>query len=102
MRKSKPLENDFRDISCLSTEDLVLWAFFTSSLKWGSIYLAIVLLLLLTPKRAVRNWERVRRNEERVRIRAVPAFAEVKKKIREKMLMLAGRARTSGSVAHKS
>ena len=58
--------------------------------------------MLLTPKRAVRNWERVRCNEERVRIRAVPAFAEVKKKIREKMLMLAGRARTSGSVAHKS
>ena len=36
--------------------------------------------MLLTLKRAVRNWERVRRNEERVRIRAVPAFAEVKKK----------------------
>ena len=60
--------------------------------------------MLLTLKRAVRNWERVRRNEERVRIRAVPAFAEVKKKkkTREKKLMLAGRARTSGSVAHKS
>ena len=36
--------------------------------------------MMLTLKRAVRNWERVRRNEERVRIRAVPAFAEVKKK----------------------
>ena len=57
--------------------------------------------MLLTLKRTVRNWERVRRNEERVRIRAVPAFAEVKK-TREKKLMLAGRARTSGSVAHKS
>lgn len=40
--------------------------------------------MMLTLKRAVRNWERVRRNEERVRIRAVPAFAEVKKKLGKK------------------
>ena len=39
-----------------------------------------VVVVVAYTETSVRNWERVRRNEERVRIRAVPAFAEVKKK----------------------